>query len=339
MRVVFRVDGNETMGIGHFMRCFAFAQLLKDENIQVDFLTTTNVEYLLDMLKAEYINIERFKVENMQDDIKLTINYLISSDDIGLIILDGYHFDTNYHKALRKIGLKVLCIDDLAQMHFECDYVLNQNLGSLNLNYSIGHSTKLLLGPKYWLWRREFRQINNEDALFQVSPKINKIFLTLGGGDITSQLRTVINYLGDLDLPIHIHFKILIGYSDQNILSRLITEFPFKIELIPHSNDVSKLIQWSDLVITGAGTTLYEVLYLRRPLLICALIDNQIPSANEAFNLQMSLPLNINSFDSFSETFNFIFENHVARKEMVKNQKKFFTNVGITKNRFYEFFN
>ena len=53
MQVVFRVDSNKTMGIGHFMRCLSFAQFFRDEDIKVNFVTTTRSGYLLKMLEEE----------------------------------------------------------------------------------------------------------------------------------------------------------------------------------------------------------------------------------------------------------------------------------------------
>ena len=339
MQVVFRVDSNKTMRIGHFMRCLSFAQFFRDENIKVNFVTTTRSGYLLKMLEEENIGIVHGKRGDPQEDINWTLNYLKSLKTVDLFVLDGYHFDTEYHDAVKCAGVKLLCIDDLAQIHFACDYVLNQNLGSSTLDYSMAPHTKLLLGPKYWLWRREFRKAPCKEKASLLSKKVSKIFVTLGGGDVTSQLTKILKYLGIIDLSPDLHFKISTGHSDELLLAKVADQLSCRVELIPHINNMSEIILWADLAITGAGTTLYEVLYLGTPALICVLADHQIASASEVFKLQMGLFLEINKFDCFSKTFRLILESYPTRMAIVDNQKKHFQDVGIAKDIFYEIFN
>ena len=53
---------------------------------------------------------------------------------------------------------KLLVIDDYNHLpEYECDLLLNQNLGAEKYTYNINPEAKLLLGPKYVLLRREFR--------------------------------------------------------------------------------------------------------------------------------------------------------------------------------------
>ena len=127
MHVVFRVDSDEFVGIGHYMRCLSFAQVLRDEEIHVDFITSTKVEFLLKKLEDENIRIIAFNGGTLQEDISWALNYLESLNKVDLFILDGYPFNTDYHYAVKHTGIKLLCIDDLAKIHFACDYVLNQN--------------------------------------------------------------------------------------------------------------------------------------------------------------------------------------------------------------------
>ena len=53
---------------------------------------------------------------------------------------------------------KLLVIDDYNHLpEYECDMLLNQNFGAEKYTYNINSEAKLLLGPKYVLLRREFR--------------------------------------------------------------------------------------------------------------------------------------------------------------------------------------
>ena len=101
MQVVFRVDSNKTMGIGHYMRCLSFAQFFRDEDIKVNFVTNTRLGYLLKLLEEENIGIVHCKREDPQEDINWTLNYLKSlkkceqSNNVGIIypVVSGYGLD------------------------------------------------------------------------------------------------------------------------------------------------------------------------------------------------------------------------------------------------------
>ena len=74
------------------------------------------------------------------------------------MVVDGYQFDAAYHKTLRDAGRKLLALDDNGDAgYYWADLVLNQNIHAQADWYAHrAPDTRLLLGTRYALLRREF---------------------------------------------------------------------------------------------------------------------------------------------------------------------------------------
>ena len=73
------------------------------------------------------------------------------------MVLDGHHFDTDYQAAVRKTGSRLMVIDDMAHLtRYHAHVVLNHGVRAESFHYACDQDTKLLLGTKYALLRREF---------------------------------------------------------------------------------------------------------------------------------------------------------------------------------------
>ena len=63
------------------------------------------------------------------------------------LVLDGYQFDANFHRAVREAGNKLLVVDDYNHLdYYDCDILLNQNIGADQLSYKTSTGTRLLFG-------------------------------------------------------------------------------------------------------------------------------------------------------------------------------------------------
>jgi spore coat polysaccharide biosynthesis predicted glycosyltransferase SpsG len=98
------------------------------------------------------------------------------------LVLDGYHFTSDYQRAMRDSGLRLLIIDDYNhQPRYHADVLLNQNLGAERFQYVCDSDTVLLLGTKYALLRKEFSILEGQRP--EVTKVARKILVTLGGAD------------------------------------------------------------------------------------------------------------------------------------------------------------
>ena len=139
MNIVFRVDSSIQIGLGHLMRCVALADELKREGCTVTFLCRALEGNLIESVEHKVIVLE--KDDDFQSD-DLYLNWLGASQGrdaeqtikvmpkmTDLLVVDSYALGQYWHQKLRAHTKKILVIDDLADRQFDCDILLNQNLG------------------------------------------------------------------------------------------------------------------------------------------------------------------------------------------------------------------
>ncbi len=156
MKAVFRVDSSTQMGLGHLMRCLSLADELKKQNHNITFICRELNGNSIELAKYKHTVITLPKNENFQSDdfylkwlgatqdidAKQTIEKLPENTDC--LIVDSYSLDEKWHKQLRPFVKKIIVIDDLADRKFDCDILLNQNLGAKKQDYQGKKPIKLL---------------------------------------------------------------------------------------------------------------------------------------------------------------------------------------------------
>lgn len=176
--IVIRADGGSSIGMGHVVRCLALGEILKND-FNIVFAIQDPSESVINTIQSLTKNSIRLpSTGNYNDDCIDFKKYLNSSD---IVVLDGYHFKTEYQTAIKNKGCKLVCIDDLHAWHHVSDAIINHANGVDPLNYSAEKYTQLYLGLKYALLRKEFltpdKKIHNRRS-------IKKIFVSMGAADI-----------------------------------------------------------------------------------------------------------------------------------------------------------
>ena len=153
------------------MRCLALAQAWQNHGGTVVFVMREGPSSIDERLKSEQITI----IQNPNEagsikDAQLTASFA-KNHGASWIVIDGYNFGSEYQKNLQTQGFEILTVDDLGHAgKYSADIVVNQNVYANNSFYTRKEpATRLLLGPKYALIRREFlakRDVNKLVSLF-----------------------------------------------------------------------------------------------------------------------------------------------------------------------------
>lgn len=167
-KVFFRADAGPSIGFGHFIRSLALADMLKS-NFDCTFFTANPSPFQIrEMYKVcQYVSI--------REDMKMD-DFVESLEGDEIVVLDNYFFTTDYQRKIKAKGCKLVCIDDLHDKHYVADIVINQGVTDASL-YSTEPETKLCLGLKWALLRREFLSSSRPVK----SP--NSWFVSFGGTD------------------------------------------------------------------------------------------------------------------------------------------------------------
>ncbi len=274
------------MGTGHVMRCIALAQSWKKRGGLVTFITHCPYLHILKRIESEgFFLIQMGKIYPSAQDVKKTLKIIenclsLESNDLKShqwIVLDGYHFTSDYQKTITEEGIKLLVIDDYN--HLDCyhaDIILNQNIGSHHFAYTCSQSTKKLLGTKYVMLRSEFLTNKN---IKPISDKAKNILITMGGSDPDNTTLKILKAIDGIDDP-DFNFKIIVGPGNPNLeslkkASQTRHEHIYFIE----NADMPELLSWADLCITAGGSTCWELCFSGVPFLIIIIAENQLNSA------------------------------------------------------------
>jgi len=294
------------------MRCIALAQAWQDEGGKVVFLSHCESDVLRERIIRE--GFEFVPIDHPHphpSDLEQTLSTMknichftfdISQNSPSLspfpfplsptwLILDGYHFTPEYQKAIKDAGIRLLVIDDMNHLpYYHADIILNQNIHATELKYNCDPDTKLLLGPKYVLLRREF--LKYKDFKREIPDKARKILVTMGGADpdnVTLKVIQALNLLGDPELEV----KVVIGPSNPHIdsLRETVLHSPFSVLLLHGVDNMADLMAWADVAITAGGSTCWELAYMGVPSILIVLAKNQELLAENLTNQRWVLNL------------------------------------------------
>lgn len=255
-------------------------------------------------------------------DARFTANAASESD---WIIVDGYHFDGSYQKALKSAGTRVLFIDDYVHCKgYTAEIVLNQNIYANSTMYrrKAPHS-KILAGPRYALLRGEFSRKRPGDRRI---PRIAKnILVTLGGSDKDNLTARVVRAL-DRSKSKNLEVRVVVGAINQNAeeIVRICAESKKKMKVLANIDNMAEMMKWADLVISAGGTTAYELAITMTPSVMLVSAENQ--RLNAAGFCKRGLaqivedPLRITD-NELMECFDSIISSSESRKKMVAGLK------------------
>ncbi|MBI4555991.1 MAG: UDP-2,4-diacetamido-2,4,6-trideoxy-beta-L-altropyranose hydrolase [Candidatus Hydrogenedentes bacterium] len=277
--LIIRADASALMGTGHVMRCLALGEAWMDAGGRVTLVTKCTSRALLERVRtAGFSVVELEEVCPRPEDVATTLQ-IVRGHTGAHIVLDGYHFDVPYQEALKKTGTCLLVIDDATHSeHYVADIILNQNLGAEHVSYSCEKHTRLLLGPKYALLRREFLEWRTWSR--NISDVGRHLLVTFGGSDPANSTRKAIQAVAHLDW-LEAETVIAVGASNPHY-DELNTEVQLAasgIQLVQDTRQMSDLMRWADLAVSGGGSTCWELAFMGLPNVIMVLAPNQAPVA------------------------------------------------------------
>ena len=274
--LLIRADAAPNMGIGHVMRCLALAEAWQDSGGQPIFVTADLPPTLSARIVTENIDIVYISDKpGSANDAFHTVE-LSNINQAEWVVVDGYHFGANYQDIIKDAGLSLLFLDDNGHAdHYSADIILNQNLHadeSLYVNREL--YSFLLLGPKYTLLRQEFLKPRKWKR--QIPDIAKQVLVTMGGGNPGNMTSTVIRALQCVNLE-GLEAKVVVGPNNPNYndLLTLTEQSNIPIELIKNANNMSELMMWADVAISGGGTTCWELAYMALPSVVLVLAENQ----------------------------------------------------------------
>jgi UDP-2,4-diacetamido-2,4,6-trideoxy-beta-L-altropyranose hydrolase len=188
--IIFRADGGAVIGMGHFIRTLALAEMLK-EDFHCIYATRSPGKYQI--REIEKVCQENLSLPDDDTHFHIFLNLLKGNE---IVVLDNYFFTTGYQKAIKEKGCKLVCIDDLHDKEFYADLIINHSPGVKEEDYKAQAYTKFALGLKYALIRQAFYRTTQAR---RKTEKLETVFISFGGSDPFNLTLTTLNILLDYE--------------------------------------------------------------------------------------------------------------------------------------------
>lgn len=340
VKLAFRVDGGQNVGMGHVMRSMALASAFP-ENVDITFIIKEDRDVIKLLTEAGYDLIVLEKNLDYKKEID-RVKDLIVSSHFEILIVDSYRVGQDYLIELKKVINKLVSIHDFAPFAFPSDIVINGNIYARELEYkSNTNSTKFLLGTDYTLMRKEFQDLPEQ----LVKKQVQRIIVTVGGSDplnltpkILKALNRSVNFFKDSDYVSKNNFQInvIIGPAFDNInqIVKTVKRSQLETALYYNIKKMSSLMLESDLAISAGGSTLYELAVTATPTICLLQAENQRLNAQimDKENIVLNLgPGDQVKMEDLINNIIYLIKNYQLRLKMGKKGQKIINGNGARK--------
>jgi UDP-2,4-diacetamido-2,4,6-trideoxy-beta-L-altropyranose hydrolase len=281
------------MGTGHVMRCLALAQGWQEAGGSAVVAAVGMPRALEERIEAEGIAVSRLEVEPGSEADAEQTAALAGRLGARWVVVDGYQFGAEYQRALRDAGLRLLFADDWGHAGEYCaDLVLNQNIYASEALYERREvGTRLLLGTRYALLRREFWPWRGRRR--EIAARGRRVLVTLGGADtenVTLKVLRACRRAGveGLELVVVVgggnpHYAELAvevaGMGSVGGTGAVTAPLRPSARLERNATNMPELMAWADVAVSAGGSTCWELVFLGLPAVLLVLAENQRPIA------------------------------------------------------------
>ncbi|MBI4232966.1 MAG: hypothetical protein HY686_00820 [Chloroflexi bacterium] len=283
-RAYLRADGSRRLGLGHITRSLALAEGLASAGHAPVFVVKAEEPAVLDRIRrAGYLVGELPAATSFSEDLRCMTLLLASCEDRPVVVTDLCNTDTlahleayqDYLGGLKATGACLLTIDDLNTLPFPSDVVVNPNMGAELMPYQRVEGTTYLLGPRYFLLGREFREAALRPR--QVRRQASRVAVSLGGGDPHGAVEKVLRALLQVHGARPLVVQVVLGLQDvvPPEIGRLAQQFEGQCQLMTGVESLAPLFLWCDVAVIGGGLTKYEAAATGTPAIVLSQVDHQ----------------------------------------------------------------
>ncbi|MFI7143280.1 PseG/SpsG family protein [Nonomuraea sp. NPDC050022] len=265
-RVGFRCDAGVASGVGHLMRCVALAEELCGRGAEVLFLgDVAGSAWAESQLRQRAFPLCPAPSEPR------ALAELVRVLGLDAVALDSYVLAPDTGAALRATGTAVLAIVDGDPLGQEADLYLDQNLGAELRPFR--HSGQAADGPwggrlagaRYVLLRDSVLLMRGTARRRPARPEGPLVLCFFGGTDSAGVAPAWAGALRATGLPFR---------------ATVVSPVPFEVDgpvtVIPPTDRLPGLMAEANLVITAAGSAVWELLHLGVPTALSWVADNQL---------------------------------------------------------------
>ncbi|MFD8560335.1 PseG/SpsG family protein [Streptosporangium canum] len=314
-RVGIRCDAGVGRGVGHLMRCLALAEELRERRLEVVVLGDMGgLEWA-----AEQLARRGLRLLPGPGDATAMVR-AARRLALDAVVVDSYDLDPRCSGALRRAGVRVLAVVDDDDRGQDADIYLDQNLGAERGPGRVPAGSVRLAGVRYALLRDDVRRLRRRGPTEPGQPdsapaehrqpgrgpmeprqpdgvlpghqrpdrrqpgqgpvesgRPPRVLCFFGGTDAAGAAPVVVGELIATGVP----FLATAVTPRERALDHLRPGGGQTVRRIPPTDDLPRLIAAADLVVTAAGSSMWDLLYLGKAAALVWVAANQRPGYEE----------------------------------------------------------
>lgn len=268
-RIAIRADGNSSLGMGHLMRCLSIAKAA-GKKAECVFLVSENEAGNFIKEKGFNCHVLGTDYRQMNEELPL-VEELYRKYEFSLLLVDSYQCTQEYLDAWLQY-CPVYRMDDTGESHLQSTGLINYNIYAKELNYPVWvkENMQLVLGAEYAPVKEPFLQ-----TTYVVREQAKRIMITMGGSD-------TLNIAGNLcekllqTLDKQEEFIIICGRFNPYMEKLLqLQRQEARVKVLVDVPDMWNRMAEADIVISAAGSTMYELSAMGVPAVCCYYVENQ----------------------------------------------------------------
>ncbi len=269
MHVLFHCNGGGSLGVGHVLRSLALAEEARAAGHRCTFAGEFAGDFVvrqLHNLGTETVNVPRSD-ESASDLARL----------VAQLSPDVLHADTYDDLELALTGHAPLLsnVEDAEFGRRPADLVIDPNLGAETEPREVeGHAAEplLLRGARFAPLRAVVTERRGE---WQLREQATRVLVVMGGTDPMGLTPKVLTALAETGLALHV--TAITSRERRPACEAALAAHPgqLSVELLDPSDDLPALMAHHDLVVSAAGTSVWELCCIGVPMALVCAVDNQ----------------------------------------------------------------
>lgn len=256
-KIIFCVNGNKRIGMGHVGRCLALSDHLK-RNLATDII------YFMEDSEEGKGSVCSHGYEVVE---------VLPEDKVDVIVTSLTRMSDEYMRMLKGKTQMLVCLDDSDRTRFEADLVVRGSIVPELRQCEEYTDVRFLLSKDYMLLDQTFQEFHSRDK--EIRPDVKSVLVAMGGSDINHFTETVLNALENMAKK-GFEVTVVVGpaFKDANQLMQR-PGFHFKYDV----SNMAELMYEADMIIAGGGMILYELACVGTPGIVLSQTDYQLLEA------------------------------------------------------------
>lgn len=260
MRVLIHCDGGLEIGVGHVVRSLALAEVAIVSEHDVTLAGDFSGDFVVRQLATVNADIRWMSHGGAE-----SLETVVADVDPHVVHLDTYDPVATARLAASD-ELLLSNIEDAAFGRRDADLVIDPNYGAETVPRELGAEGRMLLrGSRYAPLRS---QTVRHRGRWQLREEATRVLVVMGGADPRNLTPQVLDALAATGLPLHVT---AITREEPRVVSLQ----RMQVDLVAPTDDLPSLMAHQDLVVSAAGTTVWELCCLGVPAALVCAVENQ----------------------------------------------------------------